>query len=256
MTRLTLLAPVLLVACGGEVGIGELDTDTDADTEPDWSMYEGASLRIVEPISASFLPLGQTHTFEVEITDANGDLIEEDFDVAWDSSADQAWAPVGTLVQDDTIDVGLHDLTAEVVLPNGDRLAHTVGGVLVQAEEAGTYVGTLSGGTTIQQIPVSCAGAAVLVVDPYGELVDGTAECVIRFNQTEIPLDYTVEGELVEGGAVEGTVAAQVFGFPIEFGAEGGLEGEDLNLDFTGVIIANEFTGSIRTTRINRDAGL
>ena len=255
MTRwLPLLLPALLVACGGEVGIGNVDTDTDADTEPDWSMYEGASLRIVEPTSASFLPWGETHRFEAIVYDADGQPMDEAFDVTWDSSADGAWAPEGNLVQDDTIDVGVHDLTAEVVLPNGDRLAHTVGGVLVQHEAAGTYVGTFSGGTTVQNIPVSCAGAAVLVVDPYGKAVDGTAECVIRLDRFEIPLDFTVTGDH-EDGAVEGVSAARVIALDLEFPTEGTLEGESLDLAFEGTLLTNTFSGDIRTERISRETG-
>ena len=255
MSRLILALPLLIVACGGEISIGDLDTDTDADTEPDWSMYEGASLRIVQPASASFLPLGETHRFQAEVYAADGTVLDEDFDVTWDSSVDPQWTPDGLSFDDATIDVGIHDLTAEVELPNGNRLAHTVGGVLVQAEAAGTYVGTLSGGTTIQQVPVSCAGGAVLIVDPYGEVVDGTAECLIRLNNFELPLDFTVESTL-DQGAVDGDVTAEVFSFPIAFPTEGTLAGEDLDLAFKGTIIANEFTGDIHTTRISRDAGL
>ena len=253
LARLFPLA-LLLAACQGEVGIGSTDTDTDVDTEPDFSMYDGATLRIVEPPSASFLPLGQTHTFVAEVYDAEGELLDESFDVSWDSSADETWAPEGLTFEDDTIDVGIHDLTAQVVLPNGDRLAHTVGGVLVQHEAAGTYVGSFSGGTVVQQIPVSCAGAAVLIVDPYGEQVDGTADCLIRLDQFELPLDFTIEAEN-DGGAVEGDAIATIFSFDVDFPATGGIEGERLDLEFSGSLLTNTFDGTIRTERISRDTG-
>lgn len=254
MTRLAPLFPlVVLVACQGEVGIGAVDTDVD--TEPDFSRFEGASLRIVEPASGTFLAWQEPHTFRVELRDAQGELLDEELDVAWDSSSDAAWTPTGVELVDDSIDVGLHDLTAEVVLPNGDRLAHTVGGVLIQAEEAGTYVGTLSGGTTVQNIPVSCAGGAVLVVDPYGESVQGSADCLIRLDQFELPLEFAIDA-VHEDGVVTGDAIARLLAIDLEFPTEGGIEGETLELSFEGQVLTNTFSGDIRTERISRDAGL
>lgn len=255
MTRLIQLLPFALVfACQGEVGIGAVDSDEPVE---DLTRYDGASMRIIEPASGSFLAWRETHTFRVEITSAEGEVIEEDFDVAWDSSADGAWAPTGVQIEDDSIDVGLHDLTAEVILPNGNRLAHTVGGVLIQAEEAGTYVGTLSGGTTVQNLPVGCAGAAILVVDPYGESVEGTADCLINLGQFELPLDFAIEAtHSADDGAVEGQAVARVFAFDLEFDTAGGREGESLDLEFEGQLLTSTFSGDIRTERISRDAGL
>jgi hypothetical protein len=260
---MTRLSPVLLllVACGGEIGVGEIDTDTPdtdpPDEEEDLSRFDDAILRIVTPRSGDFLPLEQVHTFEAEVRDAEGEVLGEVTDIAWTSNVDAAWAPVGARVEDDTLAVGRHDLTAEVTLPNGDRLAHTVGGVLLQSEVAGTYVGSLSAGLTFQQLPLSCAGSAVLVVDAFGETVDGTAECLARAGDFELPLDFTVTGEHLDG-PVEATATATIIAFDLDFPAEGELDpaAETLELDFGGQVLGSDLDASIRTTRLNRDAGL
>ena len=99
------------------------------------------------------------------------------------SDVDETWAPYGAELVDDSIDIGKHNITAEVTLPDGSRIAHTVGGVLVQHEDAGTYVGDmiLSMDASVGEPPIgaSCVGAAVIVVDEYGELATGDAACTI-----------------------------------------------------------------------------
>ncbi|MFK7929268.1 MAG: hypothetical protein AB8H79_13830 [Myxococcota bacterium] len=242
---------LLLTACAGEIGIGEIDSDSEL---PDVADFDGATLRIVSPDSGDFLPWGEVHEFVAELRQPDGALIEADLDVVWDSSEDTEWAPTGLIFDDGSIDVGTHALTAQVELPNGDRLAHTVGGVLVQAEEAGTYVGTFSASTSFQNIPVACAGASILVVDPYGTVVDGTADCVTKLGDFEIPLDFTIEADH-EKGAVEGTASAQVISFPVDFPTEGTLEGETLDLGFDGDLLGNSFSGSVSAKRISRDTG-
>ncbi|TVQ88779.1 MAG: hypothetical protein EA397_16410 [Deltaproteobacteria bacterium] len=254
------LSLAVLIGCAGQLRVNEAEQElgsdqVDQESELDTSRYDGASLRIVEPSSASFLPWGDSHTFRAEVRSAQGELLESVDEIRWSSSADVSWEPVEPVFSDDRLDVGLHDLTAEVQLPNGDRLAHTVGGVLVQAESAGTYVGTVTANFTLSDFPVNCAGTSTLVVDPYGELVDGTATCVGGLGDVEIPLDFVVEADH-EAGDVDGVVAVRVMAFSLDFGSEGSLQGEDLGMDFRGELFGSDLNGRVRTRRISRDAGL
>ena len=243
---------LLLVGCAGEIGIGEIDSDDPDAIDP--AEYEGATLRIVSPESGDFLAWGQTHDFVAEVRNGDGELLEAELDVAWNSTADPLWAPAGLTFSDDSIDVGTHSLTAEVELPNGDRVAHTIGGVLVQAEEAGTYVGTFSASASIQNFPVACAGASVLIIDPYGEVLDGTADCLAKAGNFDLPLDFTVTGNHADGN-IEGVASAQIIAFPVEFPTTGTLEGETLTLGFEGEVLNNPFAGSVTAQRISRDTG-
>jgi hypothetical protein len=240
---------VLLVACGGEVGIRDRD-----DTE-DLSRFDGATLRIVEPRSAAFLPLGATHTFRAEVVAADGTVLEDAGDIAWTSSVDPGWSGAAPTFTDDTLDVGLHEITARAELPNGDRLGYTVGGVLVQAEAAGTYVGTITTGFVLQGFPVSCGGSATLIVEPYGREATGKATCLASAGGFDIPLEYSVDVD-VSPPQVDGVIQVRIIAFDLDFPAQGTLVADELGLDFAGNVFGSDFDGRIRTRRISRDAGL
>ena len=247
-----ILPALLLAACQGELGVRGGESDSDVDL----SRYEGASLRIVDPVSASFLAWEEDHDYRAELRAADGTLIEEDLEINWVSSVDAAWAPAGGLAfSDATLDVGLHDLTAEITVPNGDRLAHTVGGVLVQSEAAGTYVGTLITSFTFQNFPIACAGSTVLTVEPYGKDVTGEATCLASAGGFEIPLEFVIAADNADD-RVQGIVSANIVFFDVEFDAAGQREGEALNMEFEGMIATSPVTGRIETERISRDAGL
>ena len=237
----------------------DTDTGTDTDTQPpedDFSEYDDATLRIITPGSGDFLALESAASFEAELTDVNGDPLDYD-EIVWTSSEDLSWVGLGLEFEDDQLDIGLHDITAEVDLPNGDRLAHTVGGVLVQSEYAGTYTGIFSAEVELEGIPVACAGAATIVVEPYGETASGDAECLINLLGFETELLYLFELENDEG-SIQGTAAADLFGlFELPFEATGTLEA-DGHLEFTfggdlGFIL---FDGGVDADRISLEAGL
>jgi hypothetical protein len=248
-----LLPLLLLVACGGEIGIRDGGTDTDE--VEDLARYDGATLRILEPRSASFLPLGASHGFTAEVVAADGTILDDVEDIAWVSSVDTAWSGTGAAFTSDALDVGLHEITASVELPNGDRLAYTVGGVLVQSELAGTYVGTITTGFTIQGFPVSCGGSATLVVEPYGENLAGTATCLAAVNGFEIPLEYTVEGTIA-ADEVDGMLQVRIIAFDLDLPAAGTIGNGALEMAFEGDIFGTALTGGLRTERVSRDAGL
>ena len=127
-----------ITGCSPKYNVLGIDTDDEEEAEFD---YSNATLRIVQPKSGTFVPYNEISNFEAELLDKDGNILELD-DVNWSSSVDTAWDPTGRSFDDDSLDVGLHDLTAQIELPNGDRLAYSVGGVLVQSVWAGTYVGT------------------------------------------------------------------------------------------------------------------
>ena len=247
-------ALLALVACGGELGIGARDTD-GADVDP--ATYDGATLRIVQPQSAGFVPLGANTEFVAELRDADGGVLDTFTGIEWESDADPGWVQSGLSFSDDSIDVGVHNITATAELPNGDRVAHTIGGVLVQHEDAGTYVGTFRASMSFQNIPIACAGAAVFVVEPYGKGIDGTADCLASAGGFDIPLDFTVNAEN-DGGSVAGLATATIIAFDVEFPAEGSLggDGPTIEMEFSGPVFTSELNGAVSADRLNRDAGL
>lgn len=250
----------LLSGCASQSGIFLTDDDLldDTDVEEDFSMYDGATLRIVEPSSADFLALDEVHDFEAELIGADGEPLDYD-EIVWTSSADPAWELVGLRSEDDTLDVGLHDITAQVSLPNGDRLAHTVGGILVQSIYAGTYVGLFTSDVTYDAYQIPCAGTATLVVDPYGEQALGEASCVASLMGYDMELHYLFDLENQEG-RLSGVAAADIFGwFQVDFDADGSLAPEDdgLNIGFGGDVAGTmTVAGDLGAERISLDAGL
>jgi hypothetical protein len=232
------------------------DSDTDVDTE-DFSMYDGATLRIVEPASGDFVAWGEPHDFVAELRDPSGALLEYS-EVRWGSNQDVLWVPVGMSFEDDALDVGLHDLTAEVDLPNGDRLAHTIGGVLVQSPYAGTYTGLFNATITTADLPVACSGVATLVVDPYGELAQGDAACVVNLLgfETELAFVFDLTNDF---GTVGGTSSVDILGlFEFPFDAAGTCDPDDGTMSFA---FAGDFDwllldGTVDVERITLDAGL
>jgi len=224
--------------------VGSDDTVGDTDTgepEPDYSMFDGATLVVTSPASGDFLPYEQDATFSAEVRGADGSVLEFD-DIAWSSDIDDAWALSGASVQDDSLDVGTHALTAIAELPNGDRLAYTIGGVLVQSAYTGVYSGTLqitgSGDYNGTEYSAGCAGALLLVVDAYGDTVSGDAGCLIALLGYELDMAYVFDlaneegdlagataldltwyqldidttGTMTEDGAINGSFAQDIYG--------------------------------------------
>lgn len=172
---------------GKDPTLEETDTAGDPTGDPtatsaETHAYDGASLKILSPESGDFLPWGEVSSFEAELLDAEGQPL--DFpELAWSSDADGAWTPSGLSFDDDSLDVGEHAISATALLPNGDRLVYTVGGVLVQHPAAGIYSGTLSidaaGEYDGQTYEVGCSGALTMTVDAYGETATGEASCLL-----------------------------------------------------------------------------
>jgi hypothetical protein len=237
------------------------ETPVDTAAEALDALWSDARLVLEAPASSAFLPHGEAADFRATVYDKDGN--PTDFtDIAWSSDVDAGWSLLGNDVSDDSLDVGVHALTAEARLPNGDRLASTVGGVLVQSIYAGVYVGELvinmSGEYDGQELAVGCSGPLTLVVDAYGEVATGDAGCLVSlfgYNvdstyafdlendegdlSGEAAIDLTLfeygvatEGSLSDDGEIEGDFGADVYGYLL---VEGDYAAELLTRDLSSV---------------------
>ncbi len=251
--RFALFLGLFIVGCTPDYLV--LDADTELSDE-ELEAWDTATLVINSPESGAFLSLGAEASFDAVIVDAEGN--ELDFDeITWTSDSDAAWAVAGASVLDDQLDIGSHAITARATLPNGDRLGYTVGGVLVQSEYAGTYSGTLRMDLVSEQFSTACSGAAMLIIDPYGELVLGDASCFLSFQGFDIDGDYVIDAEN-DQGVVEGEILLDISGFELPLGLDGGVsETGELESGFSGDLMGfASVEGVLTATRISRDTGL
>lgn len=221
MNRAALLV-LTLAACKGEGNLIDIaDTDVVED-EPTFEEYDDATLRIVAPTSGAFLAIEEPQTFEAELLDAAGAPLPFT-DITWTSSQDAAWTPVGLVITDKPLDVGVHDVTAEAALPNGDRLAHTIGGLRVQSWYAGTYTGLFTADVLANGYTVTCSGAATLFVDKHGEKATGNAECVISLNGYDLPATFAFDLDN-DDGDLSGVANIDLSFFSVPLEATGSLD--------------------------------
>ncbi len=247
----------LVLACApSEVEVHKIEEDTLATEATDQSIWDFAELEVLSPASGDFLPLGEANTFSARIIDADGnDLGFEE--IGWHSDIDEAWVPVGTTFDDLELAIGTHTLTATAELPNGDRLSHSLGGILVQSIYAGTYAGSLTVATEYDGYAFACTGSTTLVVDQNGEEVNGNADChlLLSISGFELELDLAYISYIVnEEGLLGGNLSADVYGYelPVDFTGtlteDGVMEG-GFESDLMGFILAGELSAD----RISRD---
>ena len=239
---------------GGTFNDGTDTADTGPSEEELDALWAGSRLEIHSPLSGAFLPLGEDATFSATVYDAAG--APTDFDqIAWSSDQDPAWAPIGAEVTDSTLSAGIHTLTAEAALPNGDRLAYAVGGVLVQHPDAGVYTGILSMTAAYDTYSVGCAGNATVVVDAQGEAVTGEATCLLSLQGVELDGTYVLDMQN-DAGAVSGTVNLDLQWFQLPVEGAGTLGGGDFATDFTASFNVGAeitITGHIDAALLTRD---
>jgi hypothetical protein len=235
---------------------GDPDDDTGS-TDPVW---DSAALQVIAPESGAFLPMEEAGHFEARILDADGDTLDWD-EIAWTSSEDSDWNPVGASFDDATLGIGRHDITAQTRLPNGDRLAWTVGDVLVQSIYAGTYTGTIYVEITIEYngapYTVSCAGATTITVDTEGQAITGDSTCLVSLMGYDMDLALTVDATN-DDGDVSGDVAVDAGFFDVPIATSGTLtEDGDLAMDFADDVYGYaQVAGTVEATRISRDTEL
>lgn len=237
--------------------VGKDDPIVEEDTEPDYSAFDGATLVVTAPSSGAFLPYGEASTFSAEVRDAEGNLLEFD-DIAWSSDIDSAWLLAGAAVEDAGLDVGTHALTAVADLPNGDRLAYTIGGVLVQSAYTGVYTGTLQVDATAEYDGTSysagCAGAITLVVDAYGETAVGDAGCLLSLLGYELDTSYIFD-LANDGGTLSGAAALDLSFYELDIEASGEItEDGTATVDFSDDVYGFALLdGHVDVTRVSRD---
>lgn len=228
--------------------------DTGPTEEELDAIWGDAQLVITSPGSGDFLPLGEPATFTAEVRDADGSLLDFD-EIKWASDVDTAWTPVGASFED-TLAVGTHAITASAMLPNGDRLAYTIGGVLVQAEDAGIYAGSVQVDITVEYdgtpYTVSCLGSTTITVDAAGELATGESSCTVALfgYDTEAAQDIELE---VADGALSGEVALDLSWFSVDFDASGSVGDGALTASWTDDVYGYATVeGTLEATRISR----
>ncbi|MBM4368546.1 MAG: hypothetical protein FJ102_20185 [Deltaproteobacteria bacterium] len=228
-----------------------IDTAEEA-LDEQWS---NARLVVESPLSASFIPYGADASFVAKVYDAEGTLTDFS-DIVWSSDVDTDWTVTGNDLVSNGLDVGTHSITAEAALPNGDRLASTVGGVLVQSIYAGVYVGELninvSGEYDGQEVAVGCSGPLTLVVDAYGEVVTGEAGCLISLFGYDLDSTYNFDLQN-DDGDLSGEAAIDLSWFELPVDTEGSLsEDGELEGGFTADVygylaLDGEYTASLLT---------
>jgi hypothetical protein len=260
MVHLSLL--LVSAACSENKVVGVLDEGTDTvgetvdETVEDTALYDGASLIVEAPLSGDFLPLGEDADFIATVYSADGEPMDFD-NISWRTDLDTDWALLGTDAEDDSLAVGRHAITAEAILPNGDRLSSTMGGILVQHEDAGIYVGDVQADVTLSydgaDYTTGCIGATTIIVDPYGETAIGDSSCIISLLGFEQELDYSFDMTL-DSGDLGGSAAVNLLLFEIDFDvsgevADGEMVGSWESSDFV------EIAGDLDATRVSRDVG-
>lgn len=271
-------ALVLMAACSTDgVDIPDADpTPTDGDPtsgtgwetgpwedpeepEPviDDAPYEGAYARIVTPRANEVIPAGEPFVFEVGAYAADGTLLETT-GATWFASGDPDFESTELVFETATLAVGTHEITAVLDLPNGDRVAHAVGGVRVQSPFSGTYAGLFSVDGSVSQLTITCTGSALLVIGPEGDLGEGTGSCLVSILGIDVPMSwlFTLEND---AGMLTGSAGVDLAGFfsydiPMTAGVAD-PEGAGLELEFAGPIpFVGELSAFLEAPRISLEA--
>jgi hypothetical protein len=217
-------------------------------------------LSIVSPESGAFIPLGDEADFEAVVLDTEGNELDWDA-IDWSSSTDGDWSFTAAAFTDDSLSVGKHDITASTALPNGDRLAMTVGDVLVQSPYAGTYTGTVYVEIAIDYkgmpYTVSCAGATTIIIDQQGETIGGDSSCLVSLMGFDMDMALALDAGN-EAGAVEGEMAVDMMLFDVGIAADGSVsEDGELYVEFADNVMGYaDIAGNVDASRISRDTEL
>ena len=234
------------------------DTDADTQIEDDFSEWDGAWLEVITPQSGDFLPWDQESPFQAVVYLSDG--TEADFqDVQWSSSEDESWALIGSDATDANLEIGEHAITALAELPNGDRLTYTMGGVLVQHEDAGIYVGNVKVDVSINydgsDYSAGCTGAVTIYVDAYGESAYGDSTCTLSLLGYDQDTSYGFSLEVDEGD-MYGAAAVDLSLFKYDFEMDGDVGEGTLSGSWSDDIFGYVgVAGDLSATRISRSLG-
>ena len=252
----------ILLACQNyavtSIGDGDADTGDIDDSIEDFSEWDGAWMEVLTPQSGDFIALDDEADFEAVVYFADG--TESGFDtIQWTSDVDDGWKLIGDVLVDSSLEVGDHAITALAELPNGDRLVYTMGGILVQHEDAGTYVGNVQVDVTLSydgaDYSAGCTGAVTLIVDAYGETADGDSTCTLSLLGYDQDTSYGFVMEVDEGD-VSGAAAVDLSLFEYEFTLAGAVGDGELSATWEDDVFGYVgLAGELSATRISRSVG-
>jgi hypothetical protein len=250
----------LVLPCAVVVGCSD-DSDGDIEGEEDVDeRYEHAVLKVYEPVSGSIHAAGQPVAVAAEVLDPDGFPLPIK-DVVWRS--DRLDHVLHASMDGDLpLPVGVHEVSATVRLPDGGRLATTVGGVRVQSEATGIYVGEtilrLEMEFEGQMVQPSCIAGLALTVDEAGErILPRGGSCKLELLLFSFDLEYELSAT-IDAETVEGTIVYDIAGFlklPFEF--EGTLSDGLFSASFEGdltlpLVGTGWVEGSLNATRVTR----
>ncbi|MEC7239893.1 MAG: hypothetical protein VXW32_01525 [Myxococcota bacterium] len=250
-------AVVSLEGEGEEPGTEEPGSEQPGTEEPGTAEpvdpYEGATLEIVSPAANSFVPYGEPTDFEAVLWSKDGDPLDFE-DINWNSTIDENWRITAGAFEDDELDVGVHTLRVNAELPNGERLFDAVGGVWVQSEVAGTYAGSIIVDADLGEFQVGCAGGAIMVLDVYGEVAEGEADCILSIQGQATELAYVFDLENGKDGLL-GEAAVDIYGFqlPTEYEGSVSRDGELEGYWEQSILGFMDLSGELRMNRVSRD---
>jgi hypothetical protein len=236
---------------------GPWEDPTTPPAPTDDPIYEGAYARILSPAPDEVVPLAEPFVFEVGVFAEDGSPLEAD-EVEWFASGDPDFGSDQLVFETDTLALGTHEITAIVDLPNGDRVAHAVGGVRVQSAVAGTYAGLFSVDGTVAGITITCTGAAVIVLDAAGQAGEGDGDCLVSMLGISVPMTWDF-ALTYAAGALTGEASVDLVGFfsydvPMTSGAVD-PEGAGLTLEFAATIpFVGDLAAFLEAPRISLDA--
>lgn len=271
------LIAVVLVGCRGDAVVVdppvELPYDPDAGsgfvTSPwedpattapptDDAIYEGARVRILTPAPGEVVSLGEPYRYEAEVYLADGTSFAPAA-VQWFASGDPDFDATELAFTSDALAVGPQDLTVVADLPNGDRVAHSVGGVRVQSPITGTYAGLFSVSGAVGQITITCTGAAVIAIDEPGQVGEGDGDCIVSLLAASVPMtwDFTLDaaGTELTGEASVNLVGIFSYDVPMTAGTVDPA-GDGLELEFAATIpLVGDLSASLGAERVSLDPG-
>jgi len=248
-----------LIGCKANYIPGEIEAPTDDTGEiEDTSEWDGAWMEVISPQSGDFLPLGEDATFEAIIYDINGEPTAFS-EVNWVTDLDEAWSLEGSEIDDSSLDVGTHAISAAATLPNGDRLVHTMGGILVQHEDAGTYVGNVQVDLTLDydgsDYSAGCTGSVTLIVDAWGETASGDSACTVSLLGYDQDTTYLFDLSL-EDDELSGIADVDLTFFTYSFDVNGEVNDGELSGTWEDEVFGYiALAGELSVSRITRDIG-
>ncbi len=229
-------------------------TWSEPDPTDDFTEYDGAWARIVEPMPGDVVPWGEVQHYEVIVRNPAGDELAPQA-VFWQSSVDPDFYGDAASFDSDTLELGTHDLTVLVDLPNGVRVAHSVSEVRVQSPYTGVYAGLFSVDGTVQNITITCTGAALVDFGEQGVIGTGDADCLVSLLGIDVPMNWLFELENIDG-EITGTGGVDLLGFfTYDIPVTGGSlepDGSGLQVDFAGPIpFVGELSAFLDASRVS-----